>query len=77
MTRLKRRKFDRIRAIFGAIDKTFVDRSDLYDSAKIKELENKMDENLFDGKNQFDKIGQGKFFGTSNKRMKIKNSKRY
>ena len=50
MTQLKPRRLDKLRKSISAVDKAFVDRSDLNDSTKIKELENQMDSEIFDGK---------------------------
>jgi hypothetical protein len=52
LTRLKPRRFDKLREAFGAVDKAFVDsavdkafvdRGDPHDSTKIKKLEDQMD----------------------------------
>ncbi len=49
MTRLKPRRFDKLREAFGAVDKAFVDRGDPHDSTKIKKLEDQMDGDSFVG----------------------------
>ena len=49
MTRKKPRKLDKIRSAFEAVDKVAVDRGDINDQRKIQELENQMDNELFDG----------------------------
>ena len=50
MTRKKPRRLDKIRSGIEAVDKVAVDRGDLHDQRKIQELENQMDNELFDGK---------------------------
>ena len=57
MTRKKPRRLDKIRAGLEAVDKVAVDRGDSHDQRKIQELENQMDNELFDG---------GKNLGMSN-----------
>ena len=49
MTRLKPRRFDKLKKAFGAVDKAFVDRGDPHDSTKIKKLEDQMDDDSFVG----------------------------
>lgn|GEM_PF-6037074 len=52
ITRKKTRKLDKIRSGFEAVDKIAVDRGDLNDQRKIQELENQINNELFDsGKN--------------------------
>ena len=75
MTRIKPRKLDRIRAVFDAVDKAFVDREDPHDQTKIQQLEEKMNE--IDGLNDFNKNNFGHINKISNKKMNLKNSKRY
>ena len=48
MSKLKPRKLDKIRSAFEAVDKVAVDRGDLNDSTKIKELEEQMDNGIID-----------------------------
>ena len=48
MSKLKPKRLDKIRSAFEAVDKVAVDRSDTHDISKIKELEDKMDENILD-----------------------------
>ena len=48
MSRLKPRRLDKIKSAFAAVDKVTADRSDINDSSKIKELEDKMDFGMID-----------------------------
>lgn len=67
MTRKKPRKLDKIRSGFEAVDKIAVDRGDLNDQRKIQELENQMDNELFEG---------GKNLGINNHKNLNKNMKK-
>ena len=58
MTRLRPRKRDKIIGILGEVDKKFADREN-HDIEKIKELENQIDMDIFDG---------GQNLGINNKR---------
>ena len=48
MTRLRPRKRDKIIGVLGEVDKKFADREN-HDIEKIKELENQIDMDIFDG----------------------------
>ena len=61
MTRLRPRKRDKIIRILGEVDKKFADREQP-NIEKIKELENQMDMEIFDGKQNFG-INNPKRFG--------------
>ena len=69
MTRLKRRKLDKIRGGLGAIDSKFADREDTK-NFKIKELENQMDNELFDTKKKLGPNNQRNFVKRMNKTHK-------
>ena len=77
MTRIKPRRLDKMRTAFDAVDKAFVDRDDLHNQTKIQELDDKMNEKSFDGINGLNKINLGKINIISNKKMRLKTSKRY
>ena len=77
MTRIRPRRLDRFRAMFAGIDKAFVDRGDPYDQTKIQQLEEKMNEKCFDEINNFNKINYEKLNKPLNKKMNLKNSKRF
>lgn len=75
MTRIKHRRLDKIRAAFGSVDKSFVNRGDLHDQSKIQQLEEKMNE--IEGFEDFNKINFGTMCKSPTKKMNLKNSKRY
>ncbi len=75
MARIKPKRLDRIRAVFGAVDKAFVDRGDPHDQTKIQQLEEKMNE--INNLNDFNKINFVQINKSTNKKMNLKNSKRY
>ena len=77
MTRIKPRWIDKIKAGLGAVDKSFSDRGDPYDHTKIQRLEEKMNEKHLDGLNDVNKIKFGNIKTTHNKKINLKNSKRY
>ncbi len=77
MTRIKPKRVDNIRTAFDAVDKASVDRDDLDNQTKIQELDDKMNEKSFDGINGLNKINLGKINIISNKKMRLKTSKRY
>ena len=67
MSRKKPKRLDKIRSGFEAVDKVAVDRGDLDDQRKIQQLENQLDNELFDG---------GKNLGPSNYRNLNKKMKK-
>lgn len=75
MTRIKPKRWDRIKEVFRSVDNAFVDREDLHDQTKIQQLEEKMSQ--IDGFNDFDKINLGYIAQSVNKKIHLKNSKRY
>jgi len=75
MTRIKPKMLDRIRTAFEGVDKVFVDRTDVNDHIKIQQLDEKM--NGVDGFNCFNKNNFGNINKISNKKLNLRNSKRY
>ena len=70
MTRLKPRKWDRVAAIFGAIDSKFSTNREDPNDTKIQELENQMDDDLFCGKRKVENNTQKNFPKSFNKTHK-------
>ena len=77
MTRIKPRWIDKIKAGLGAVDKSLSDRGDPYDHTKLQRLEEKMNEKYLDGLNDVNKIKFGNIKAIHNKKINLKNSKRY
>lgn len=75
MTRIKIKRWDRIKEGFRSVDKAFVDRGDIHDQTKIQQLEEKLSQ--IDGFNDFNKINLGYIAQSANKKIHLKNSKRY
>jgi len=74
MTRKKPRFFDKFHEVFGAIDNSLVNRSDVNDAIKIHQLEEKM-ENTF---GMIDINSHLRNFPRhSNLKSNLKNSKRF
>ena len=77
MTRIKPKRVDNIRTAFDTVDKAFVDRDDLLNETKIQELDENINGKAFDGINELNKINLVKINIISNKKMRLKTSKRY
>ena len=75
MTRKKTTFLDKLCGGFSSIDGILTDRSDLYDQTKIHQLEEKINE--IDGFEDFNKNNFGNISKISNKKMNLKNSKRF
>ena len=75
MTRIKPKLLDKIQAAFEGVDKILVDRTDAYDQSKIQQLEEKM--NNVDGFNDFNRNNFGHVNKIINKKIHLKNSKRF
>ena len=74
MTRKKPRRLDSLRKMLQNVDFVVSNRDDVYNQAKIHELENKMDEkSLFDAKAS----NNASFLCMNSKKIRLRNSKRY
>ena len=63
--------------MLGAVDKSLVDRGDPYDQRKIQELEEKMDETWSGSAENLNKNLRSSIGFIKNKKVNIKNSKRF
>ena len=79
MTRKRPRFSDKIQDALKGVDKMLVNRSDINDYTKIKDLEEKMNEesSVYNINDNFNVINLVKISKTSKNKIKLKNSKRF